>query len=95
MDQEAHTEVYQPIRGTERSGTGILTKLSPEPMKMPQTASRILSVTGEIDTKKMAPAAGFEPATKWLTATYSTAELCRSVQCQLIYTAISFFQVGF
>ena len=29
--------------------------------------------------KKMAPAAGFEPATKWLTATYSTAELCRSV----------------
>ena len=28
---------------------------------------------------KMAPAAGFEPATKWLTATYSTAELCRSV----------------
>ena len=26
----------------------------------------------------MAPAAGFEPATKWLTATYSTAELCRS-----------------
>ena len=27
----------------------------------------------------MAPAAGFEPATKWLTATYSTAELCRSV----------------
>ena len=29
--------------------------------------------------QKMAPAAGFEPATKWLTATYSTAELCRSV----------------
>ena len=29
--------------------------------------------------KKLAPAAGFEPATKWLTATYSTAELCRSV----------------
>ena len=28
---------------------------------------------------KMAPTAGFEPATKWLTATYSTAELCRSV----------------
>ena len=27
----------------------------------------------------MAPAAGFEPATRWLTATYSTAELCRSV----------------
>lgn len=26
----------------------------------------------------MAPAAGFEPATKWLTATYSTAELCRN-----------------
>ena len=28
---------------------------------------------------KMAPAVGFEPTTKWLTATYSTAELCRSV----------------
>ena len=28
----------------------------------------------------MAPAAGFEPATKWLTATYSTAELCRNIQ---------------
>ncbi len=27
----------------------------------------------------MAPAPGFEPGTKWLTATYSTAELCRSV----------------
>ena len=27
----------------------------------------------------MAPAAGFEPATKWLTATYSTAELCRNL----------------
>ena len=27
----------------------------------------------------MAPALGFEPRTKWLTATYSTAELCRSV----------------
>ena len=27
---------------------------------------------------KMAPALGFEPRTKWLTATYSTAELCRS-----------------
>ena len=26
----------------------------------------------------MAPAVGFEPTTKWLTATYSTAELCRS-----------------
>ena len=29
--------------------------------------------------KKLAPAPGFEPGTKWLTATYSTAELCRSV----------------
>ena len=29
--------------------------------------------------KEMAPALGFEPRTKWLTATYSTAELCRSV----------------
>ena len=26
----------------------------------------------------MAPALGFEPRTKWLTATYSTAELCRN-----------------
>ncbi len=33
---------------------------------------------------KMAPAAGFEPATKWLTATYSTAELCRSDFCNQI-----------
>ena len=28
----------------------------------------------------MAPDAGFEPATKWLTATYSTAELIRNKQ---------------
>ena len=28
---------------------------------------------------EMAPAPGFEPGTKWLTATYSTIELCRSV----------------
>ena len=28
---------------------------------------------------RLAPAVGFEPTTKWLTATYSTAELCRSV----------------
>ena len=34
---------------------------------------------GQSVLQKMAPAAGFEPATKWLTATYSTAELCRSV----------------
>ncbi len=27
----------------------------------------------------MAPAVGFEPTTKWLTATYSTAELCRNI----------------
>ena len=27
----------------------------------------------------MAPRVGFEPTTKWLTATYSTAELCRNV----------------
>lgn len=27
----------------------------------------------------MAPDAGFEPATKWLTATYSTAELIRNM----------------
>ena len=35
----------------------------------------------------MAPAAGFEPATKWLTATYSTAELCRSVYAELFCPA--------
>ena len=29
--------------------------------------------------RDLAPAAGFEPATKWLTATYSTAELCRTI----------------
>ena len=35
---------------------------------------------GRISRKmKMAPAPGFEPGTKWLTATYSTAELCRSM----------------
>ena len=28
----------------------------------------------------MAPDAGFEPATKWLTATYSTAELIRNIK---------------
>ena len=28
----------------------------------------------------MAPDAGFEPATKWLTATYSTAELIRNLR---------------
>ena len=33
----------------------------------------------------MAPALGFEPRTKWLTATYSTAELCRSVN---IYSSL-------
>ena len=34
---------------------------------------------GNTRIQKMAPALGFEPRTKWLTATYSTAELCRSV----------------
>ena len=39
----------------------------------------------------MAPALGFEPRTKWLTATYSTAELCRSVVTLLnIYPDIVF-----
>lgn len=28
--------------------------------------------------RRVAPDAGFEPATKWLTATYSTAELIRN-----------------
>ena len=38
-----------------------------------------------IKTKKMAPAPGLEPGTKWLTATYSTIELCRSVSlCHII-----------
>ena len=32
----------------------------------------------------MAPAARFELATKWLTATYSTAELCRSVEAFIL-----------
>ena len=31
--------------------------------------------------KKMAPALGLEPRTKWLTATYSTIELRRSITC--------------
>lgn len=41
----------------------------------------------------MAPDAGFEPATKWLTATYSTAELIRNlfitnkhIKCLFAYT---------
>ena len=33
----------------------------------------------------MAPAPGLEPGTKWLTATYSTIELCRSVN---IYSSL-------
>lgn len=34
----------------------------------------------------MAPDAGFEPATKWLTATYSTAELIRNIlKPEIIY----------
>ena len=32
----------------------------------------------EFEKIKLAPALGFEPRTKWLTATYSTAELCRN-----------------
>ena len=47
----------------------------------------------------MAPAPGFEPGTKWLTATYSTAELCRSMnyhpQCFLIYCCFSKKQIKF
>ena len=46
-----------------------------------------ISEKSEIKAKKMAPAAGFEPATKWLTATYSTAELCRSVYAELFCPA--------
>lgn len=36
----------------------------------------------------MAPDAGFEPATKWLTATYSTAELIRNKQKSRLYRKI-------
>ena len=48
----------------------------------------------------MAPAPGFEPGTKWLTATYSTAELCRSMnknhsQCFLIYRCFAKKQIDF
>ena len=47
----------------------------------------------------MAPAPGFEPGTKWLTATYSTAELCRSMnyhpQCFLIYCCFFKKQIKF
>ena len=44
-----------------------------------EVVSRTVDEAFFYQDKKMAPAAGFEPATKWLTATYSTAELCRSV----------------
>ena len=43
------------------------------------------------DAMKMAPALGFEPRTKWLTATYSTAELCRSVRT-IIYSLFAVCQ---
>ena len=43
----------------------------------------------------MAPALGFEPRTKWLTATYSTAELCRNVQYRIIYAPFAKLQAGF
>ena len=35
-------------------------------------------------TQKMAPAPGLEPGTKWLTATYSTIELCWNKLATLI-----------
>ena len=38
-----------------------------------------IHVLSDLPVKEMAPGLGFEPRTKWLTATYSTAELCRSV----------------
>ena len=38
------------------------------------------SLRGARRNIKLAPAVGFEPTTKWLTATYSTAELCRSIR---------------
>lgn len=36
----------------------------------------LLTLTSSLIRNKLARAAGFEPATKWLTATYSTAEPC-------------------
>ena len=52
-------------------------------------------ITGLTDRyTKMAPAAGFEPATKWLTATYSTAELCRSVMKCKFTSSFGFFKRG-
>ena len=44
---------------------------------------------------KMAPALGFEPRTKWLTATYSTAELCRSVNVSNIPRCFEIFKLIF
>jgi hypothetical protein len=35
---------------------------------------------GRCQRGNLAPAVGFEPTTKWLTATYSTAELCRNLK---------------
>ena len=37
-----------------------------------------------LQTIKKAPRVGFEPTTKWLTATYSTAELSRNIK--ILYT---------
>ena len=52
-------------------------KKAEEPFKFFRTISN--HVLSDLPVKEMAPALGFEPRTKWLTATYSTAELCRSV----------------
>jgi hypothetical protein len=38
----------------------------------------VRDLTGEVKVNKMAPAAGFEPATNWLTANCATAALRRS-----------------
>ena len=49
------------------------------PFPQIQLYRSIFFASNKIWAKKMAPAPGFEPGTKWLTATYSTAELCRSM----------------
>lgn len=42
-----------------------------------------IKVDFESGSARVAPDAGFEPATKWLTATYSTAELIRNKKAEL------------
>ena len=42
--------------------------------------------------KKMAPRVGFEPTTKWLTATYSAIELPRNVIILILEDLFYFFR---